>query len=662
MKRSGYLRNGFLCLLLALSIAGIYAIPAMTQPAPGPVRGADVPKADVLLTRTAAGIPHVRAFNATANTAAARGVALRAAVAASTSGDALEMGPGIFNIDGTQAKLEVPVGVQLSGQGIDVTTIQSAWTSAQIADDATLSVNSGVKLRDFTFHNTNSSGYALSIGRVSDATLVVGCVLQRIKIYAPNSPDCFYHWQDANGSSYYLYDCQMYSGWDCIAMPDSDAGDTLYAENCYFESTGTNWSGPPNGTQGCIVSVNTAMEFKGCRFKVRADASGNTSTYGIAFINSAIKLTDCHFDVSAADGAVIADLARTAGGTGTCETSGGSGSGTNGAYTTSNLTPTRKADGLASRTITATAPLTVGGGSSATLGADRTVAFSNQNANTVLAGPTSGAAAAPAFRASVPADIPFMFVGGVPLSGAKPVCLHFSGLVTGANTFSTYGTSGAVPTGKRLILLSWTMINPDGGTTSNCSMRVIIGGVTYRLAANSAVSALTSPIHVTGGTVSGLGYVCEAGETPVFYTDRDNGNLWVKCIEFDDTNTLKSLKKASAAWVTTAAGNVIATMAANHYFMPLDSGVGALGDASRVLWTNESLNTAIVSLHVGKATTTPDAGNQISNISSGLTIADAARGNLSAQFSLAPTDSLIAVTDQAGQQLLWVTGFELTIP
>ena len=54
------------------------------------------------------------------------------------------------------------------------------------------------------------------------------------------------------------------------------------------------------------------------------------------------------------------------------------------------------------RTISTSSPLTGGGD----LSADRTISFSNQTANTVLAGPTSGGAAAPAFRALVASDIP----------------------------------------------------------------------------------------------------------------------------------------------------------------------------------------------------------------------------------------------------------------
>jgi len=55
-----------------------------------------------------------------------------------------------------------------------------------------------------------------------------------------------------------------------------------------------------------------------------------------------------------------------------------------------------------SRQINTTSPLTGGGD----LTADRTISISNQSANKVLAGPTSGVPAAPAFRSLVAADFP----------------------------------------------------------------------------------------------------------------------------------------------------------------------------------------------------------------------------------------------------------------
>lgn len=78
----------------------------------------------------------------------------------------------------------------------------------------------------------------------------------------------------------------------------------------------------------------------------------------------------------------------------------------------------------ATRRVDTAAPLTGGGD----LSADRTIAFPNEPANTVLAGPLSGAPAQPTFRALTPADIP----GG---------SLNVDDIVTSENTdvFDTEG-------------------------------------------------------------------------------------------------------------------------------------------------------------------------------------------------------------------------------
>ena len=56
--------------------------------------------------------------------------------------------------------------------------------------------------------------------------------------------------------------------------------------------------------------------------------------------------------------------------------------------------------------IKTTAPLTGGSSTATTTSGEYTIALANQNANLVLAGPESGAAAAPAFRSLVAADLP----------------------------------------------------------------------------------------------------------------------------------------------------------------------------------------------------------------------------------------------------------------
>jgi hypothetical protein len=95
------------------------------------------------------------------------------------------------------------------------------------------------------------------------------------------------------------------------------------------------------------------------------------------------------------------------------------------------------------RLISTTSPLSGGGD----LSTDRTIAFANQSANTVLAGPVSGGAAAPGFRALVTADIPalaFVWRAGVhfdttPTVAESTIPLPVSGLC--ASNISTRNVS-----------------------------------------------------------------------------------------------------------------------------------------------------------------------------------------------------------------------------
>ena len=103
-------------------------------------------------------------------------------------------------------------------------------------------------------------------------------------------------------------------------------------------------------------------------------------------------------DVSAVPG--LAPVQSVAGKTGTVTLAEGDVSG---------LVADLAAKAPTSRTLSTTAPLSGGGD----LSANRTLAFANQNANRILAGPGSGGAAAPDFRALVAADIPVIAESGV---------------------------------------------------------------------------------------------------------------------------------------------------------------------------------------------------------------------------------------------------------
>lgn len=295
-----------------------------------------VPKTDVLLRRPGGIFVPYHALNTTA----ARGTAFRSALAAAVSLDVLEMGPGVFNTDATLLGNAIATGVTIQGSGIDVTTIETGMTTAHDNTLCLLDVADNVTIQDLTIHPTinNGTSYQLPLGRLRSGTCL-NVVLRRVKIYAPNGSDGWYTWTNGSQVSVYLYDCIIQTAYDCLVNLSSNPGDTAYAENCYFESTGTGWTGTIGlGDQGYannIVNKAGTMEFRRCRFKTRNDASGNVQTLACWNLQNDATTTfnDCEFDVVATNG-VVSDLYRASAGTGGFIVSDGKGSGTAGIITT----------------------------------------------------------------------------------------------------------------------------------------------------------------------------------------------------------------------------------------------------------------------------------------------------------------------------------------
>ena len=99
------------------------------------------------------------------------------------------------------------------------------------------------------------------------------------------------------------------------------------------------------------------------------------------------------------------------------------------------------------RTISTTSPLSGGGD----LSANRTIALANQSANQVLAGPTSGGAAAPAFRALVTADIPVRTIG-IPF------------IIDGGGSAITTGQKGHLEIPFACTITGWTILADQAGS------------------------------------------------------------------------------------------------------------------------------------------------------------------------------------------------------
>lgn len=117
-----------------------------------------------------------------------------------------------------------------------------------------------------------------------------------------------------------------------------------------------------------------------------------------------------------------------------------------------------------SRQILTPSPLTGGGD----LTADRTITFSNETANKVFAGPTSGVPAVPAFRSLVTGDLPDLaYVDSVGLADGSgtPIYLISGSPVTDTGTLTfTLATQAA----------NLVFVGPTSGASAQPGFRALV--------------------------------------------------------------------------------------------------------------------------------------------------------------------------------------------
>lgn len=152
---------------------------------------------------------------------------------------------------------------------------------------------------------------------------------------------------------------------------------------------------------------------------------------------------------------------------------------------------------LTTRSIGTTSPLTGGGD----LSADRTIAFSSQSANTVLAGPTTGGPAAPGFRSLVGADLPAPSAST--LGGVKSLTCSSNNWF---NTLSTAGLLGCSQpafsslTGSMACSQAPALTGDVTTSAGSCATSIASSAVTNAKLANAADGTIKS--NISGGSAA----------------------------------------------------------------------------------------------------------------------------------------------------------------
>jgi hypothetical protein len=126
-------------------------------------------------------------------------------------------------------------------------------------------------------------------------------------------------------------------------------------------------------------------------------------------------------------------------------------------------------------------------------------------ANYVFAGPTSGSAAAPSFRALVTSDIPALTSGTSILYGNNSG--GFSNVTIGSGITFASGTLSATGSGGTVTAVSVTSANgfagtSSGGTTPALTLSTSITGLVYANGTALAATTVSAPLSYSAGTLS----------------------------------------------------------------------------------------------------------------------------------------------------------------
>ena len=192
--------------------------------------------------------------------------------------------------------------------------------------------------------------------------------------------------------------------------------------------------------------------------------------------------------------------------------------------------------------VTATAPVVSSGGIAPDISlaagyGDTQNPYAAKTANFVLAGPTAGAAAVPAFRALVAADIPALPYG--------------TGTVTSVSVVSANGFAGTVATAT---------------TTPAITLTTSISGVLYGNGTAIAAATISAPLAYSAGTLS----ITQSRGSTDGYLSSTDWNTFNNKGSGTVTSVTGTAPVVSSGGTTPAISMAVATASANGYLSSTD--------------------------------------------------------------------------------------------
>lgn len=254
-------------------------------------------------------------FSVSSDTDAQRGTQLRGAVAASASGDIIQLNAG--NIDlGALTHLEQTASTTIRGQGLDRTRIYSALPQGTDNGEAIITLNNNCTLEDLWVDATLTDGtYQIPVGSQKTTHTFTNATLRRVRITGQS--DALFTWSSGN-HSLKAYDSYFESSYDTVAIlksgNPSNGGGTYEFHDCHFIATGpfpgldANNEGPPGRIANNIVVKSGTVLLVNPRIITSTTNASAEQTYGVATVasNTAnVILINPYFDVTGAAGDVF---------------------------------------------------------------------------------------------------------------------------------------------------------------------------------------------------------------------------------------------------------------------------------------------------------------------------------------------------------------------